>query len=68
MRAILTVRDEDPKDRLPAVGRQTSRHMVDAPATLVWLIDFSPARFLADKENQNATTEGTPPPPMPATV
>jgi nitroreductase len=60
--SVIAVRDQSTKERLAAVGRQMSRHIVDAPVTLVWLIDFSLARFLADKENQDATTEGTPPP------
>ncbi|WP_367119096.1 nitroreductase family protein [uncultured Corynebacterium sp.] len=60
--SVVAVRDPETRRRLAAVGGQMSRHVVDAPVTLVWLIDFSLARFLADREEERAVADGTPPP------
>lgn len=45
--SVVVVRDDEAKRRLAAVGRQMSSHIVNAPVTLVWLIDFSQGRYLA---------------------
>ncbi len=60
--SVLAVRDTAAKQRLAAVGRQMSKHIIDAPVTLVWLIDFSLARFLAAEEETDIAADSTPPP------
>lgn len=62
--SVIAVRDARAKERLAAVGRQMTSHIVGAPVTLVWLIDPSRARFLAAQENDaqggpGATASGT---------
>jgi nitroreductase len=47
--SVIAVRDPESRRRLAAVGRQMSSHIVDAPVTLVWLIDYSHGRFLASR-------------------
>lgn len=48
--SVVAVRDQEAKTRLSAVGKQMSAHIVNAPVTLVWLIDYSQARLLAAQE------------------
>lgn len=65
--SVIAVRDPTAKERLATVGRQMSSHIVDAPVTLVWLIDFSRGRILARQEEEEREREaGAPAPASPS--
>jgi nitroreductase len=60
--SVIAVRDTAAKEGLAAIGRQMSAHIINAPVTLVWLIDFSHGRLLAEREqlrvDEQAATQG----------
>lgn len=55
--SVIAVRDKAAKQGLATIGRQMSAHILHAPITLVWLIDFSQARFLAERENARGSQD-----------
>lgn len=49
--SVVAVRDPGKRRALAQVGGPNQRHIAEAPTVLVWLIDFSRAQLLAQKEN-----------------
>lgn len=56
--SVVAVRDETIKREIASIGKQMSTHVATAPAVLVWLIDFSHHRFLADREAARPQEDG----------
>ncbi len=48
--SVIAVEDADLRRQLARVGGRMSSHVENAPVVLVWLIDFSHGRFLAQRE------------------
>lgn len=47
--SVVAVRDPDVKEALAGIGKRMSSHVATAPVLLVWLIDFSRIRRLAER-------------------
>ena len=48
--SVIAVRDAAVKQAIASIGKRMSSHVATAPVLLVWLIDFSQHRFLAERE------------------
>ncbi|MGO1950164.1 MAG: nitroreductase family protein [Mycobacteriaceae bacterium] len=56
--SVVAVRDDGIKQEIAGIGKQMSTHVATAPAVLVWLIDFSQPRFLAQQVRDAAGADG----------
>ena len=56
--SVIAVRDAAIKQAIASIGKRMSSHVATAPVLLVWLIDFSQHRFLAEREAARAAEDG----------
>lgn len=50
--SVVAVQDPEIKKELQVVGRQSFNHIETAPVVLIWCIDHSIARYLADRDDK----------------
>ncbi|HIW92037.1 MAG TPA: nitroreductase family protein [Candidatus Corynebacterium avicola] len=56
--SVIAVRDAAVKQAIASIGKRMSSHVATAPVLLVWLIDFSQHRFLAEREAARGPADG----------